>query len=182
MLLPLRVFPEGVVLKEERQGFALPLILRDDRPAVSLPGVKEDLRVATRLHPERLDRLVHPFPHMVIANVQSDLKKANDDGKLLTKEKSLEKAIHEIDAMFGWGIEGTYVQQFEKQGTYVQPFKASEGENQTNYTTVDYNPGVVACQDKAYKEYFGESKLDETTRREVLDDHKSTGRISKKLH
>lgn len=99
MLLPLRVFPEGVVLKEEKQGLALPLILRDDRPAVSLPDVKEDLDVATRLRPERLDRLVHPFPRMVIANVQLDLeKKANDDGKPLTKEKSLEKAIHEINA------------------------------------------------------------------------------------
>lgn len=72
--------------------------------------------------------------------------------------------------MFGWGIEGKYVKQRENQGTDVQSFEASDP--QKNYTTVDYNPVVVACQDKAYEEYFGESKLDETTRREILDDSK----------
>jgi hypothetical protein len=159
MVLPLRVLPDGVNLENRKKTLFPVLQLVDERQATPDEPL-EPLHVATRLHRERFDRLVHPFPAMVIANVQAELKyQAQITGKPMTDDEIELMAFQQIDAMSGWGSDGHYVIP------NTTPKKRGP-----NWDSVEYQPIVVAAQELAYTEYFKVPLLNDETVQEIRDE------------
>jgi hypothetical protein len=145
-----RPLPAGVILQDGRR---LPLRVVDNRTD-NEKATGENIRQLSRLMPEREDLLIHEFPKLVLTKLKAIIMAEVGTLGIVPDEEDEQRvrlmAWEEVNAMFGWGLDGYYWMTREQT------------DGSTSYY---YRPNVAKAMKEAYEEFFDDT-VDEDSWRE----------------
>jgi hypothetical protein len=139
-----------VILQDGRR---LPLKVIDNRTD-NEKATGENIRQLSRLMPEREDLLIHEFPKLVLTKLKAIIMAEVGTLGIVPDEEDEQRvrlmAWEEVNAMFGWGLDGYYWMTREQT------------DGSTSYY---YRPNVAKAMKEAYEEFFDDT-VDEDSWRE----------------